>query len=162
LPVFMSPRLIGPCYKQMLKNFWVLGADPFFIDPRLPDNLGRQNRFSGSPSRPSVQTVCHEFPPLLLIIELNDGSPKPRLFLLLMEYQNPNFSRTGLIGISPSSGTFVITSTEKTVSTFWAASLRIFKASGSFSSLHFPSMMARSRFFHWAHHPGAFRWSYPT
>src|SRR5512140_781664 len=123
----------------MLRNFWVLGADPFLLTP-----VAGQPRTTKSFDRLSrVPLRCRLCVMILLLycsssVNVKCGSPNPMLFLLLMEYHMPSRFRTGSMGTSPLGGTFVMTSTVNTVSRVLATSWSTLRTWGSFSSLHFP------------------------
>src|SRR4030043_192389 len=131
----------------MRKYSRVLGAEPFLLIPvdGQPSTTKSSLRLSLSPLRCKLCVMAF----LLYFtysLNLKGGSPSPILFLLLMEYQYPNFFKIGRMGISPFGGTFEMISTVKTVSTFSAAFLTASSTSGRFSNLHFPSMMAEVAF----------------
>src|SRR4030067_3713423 len=129
----------------MRKYSRVLGAEPFLLTPvdGQPSTTKSSLRLSLSPLRCKLCVMAFLLY-LTYSLNLKGGSPSPMLFLLLMEYQYPNFFKIGRMGISPTGGTVEMISTVKTVSTFSATFLMVSRTLGRFASLHFPSMIAET------------------
>src|SRR4030067_237219 len=127
----------------MRKYSRVWGAEPFLLTPVAgqPSTTKSSFRLSLSPLRCKLCVMAFLLY-LTYSLNLKGGSPSPMLFLLLMEYQYPNFFKIGRMGTSPFGGTFEMISTVKTVFTFSAIFLTVSRTSGRFFKLHFPSMIA--------------------